>query len=86
MSRGALSCRRLPSWIMILAFGRAKRFPAAPPARIMAAADMPMPTQIVDTSQRTCCITSYIAHAGVAEAAGRVDVEVDVFSGSSASR
>ena len=58
MSRGAPRVPALPSWIMILAFGRANRFPAAPPARIIAAADIPIPTQIVDTSQRTCCMTS----------------------------
>ena len=40
------------------ALGRAKRFPAAPPERIMAAADMPMPTQMVETSGSTCCMTS----------------------------
>ena len=39
-------------------FGSAKRFPAAPPARIIAAADMPMPQQMVDTSGSTCCMTS----------------------------
>ena len=40
------------------AFGSAKRFPAAPPVMIMAAADMPMPKQIVDTSGRTCYMAS----------------------------
>ena len=40
------------------AFGSARRFPAAPPHRIMAAADMPIPTQMVATSGRTCWITS----------------------------
>ena len=43
---------------MIRAFGRASRLPGAPPHRIIAAADMPMPTQIVDTSGRTCWMTS----------------------------
>ena len=32
--------------------------PGAPPARIMAAADMPIPKQIVRTSGLTCCIAS----------------------------
>ena len=58
MSLGAPRAPADPWWIMILALGSAYRFPGAPPARIIAAADMPMPTQMVDTSQRTCCITS----------------------------
>ncbi len=58
MSRGAPRLPALPWWIMILALGSARRLPAAPPARIIAAADIPMPTQIVDTSGRTCWITS----------------------------
>ena len=47
-----------PWWIMIFAFGSAIRFPGAPPARIIAAADMPIPTQIVRTSGLTYCIVS----------------------------
>ena len=47
-----------PWWIISFAFGSAKRLPGAPPAMIMAAADMPIPKQIVDTSGRTCCIAS----------------------------
>ena len=58
MSEGAPRVPAEPWWIMIRAFGRAKRFPAAPPERIMAAADMPMPTQMVETSGSTCCMTS----------------------------
>ena len=38
--------------------GEGEALPAAPPERIMAAADMPMPTQMVDTSGSTCCMTS----------------------------
>ena len=58
MSDGAPRVPALPWWIMILELGRAKRLPAVPPARIIAAADMPMPTQMVETSQWTCCMTS----------------------------
>ena len=32
-----------PWWIMSFACGRARRFPGAPPATIIAAADMPIP-------------------------------------------
>ena len=32
--------------------------PAAPPAMIIAAADIPIPKQIVETSGRTCCMAS----------------------------
>ena len=49
MSDGAPGCRRT----LVdhdAGLGRAKRFPVAPPERIMAAADIPMPTQMVDTS------------------------------------
>ena len=47
-----------PWWIMIFAFGSANRFPAAPPHRIIAAADMPIPRQTVATSGFTYCIAS----------------------------
>ena len=47
-----------PWWIITFAFGSAKRFPCAPPERIIAAADMPIPVQIVRTSGRTYCIAS----------------------------
>lgn len=46
MSRGP----RVPAepwWIMILELGGAERFPGAPPRRIMAAAEIPTPMQIV---------------------------------------
>ena len=58
MSEGAPRKPALPWWIISFAFGSAKRLPAAPPAMIMAAADIPIPKQIVDTSGRTCCIAS----------------------------
>jgi hypothetical protein len=58
MSLGAPRVPAEPWWIMMRALGRANRFPAAPPHRIMAAADIPMPTQMVDTSGATCCMTS----------------------------
>ena len=58
MSLGAPRVPAVPWWIMILELGRAKRLPGAPPARIMAAADIPMPTQMVETSQWTCWMTS----------------------------
>src|SRR5262245_59794176 len=47
-----------PWWIITLAFGNTKRLPAAPPDRIIAAADMPIPVQIVWTSGRTYCMAS----------------------------
>ena len=47
-----------PWWIITFAFGRTKRFPAAPPARIIAAADMPIPMHTVRTSGFTYCIAS----------------------------
>ena len=43
---------------MILELGSARRFPGAPAHRIIAAADIPIPTQIVETGGRTCCMTS----------------------------
>ena len=58
MSVGAPRVPALPWWIMILALGRARRLPAAPPHRTMAAADIPMPTQMVETSGWTCWMTS----------------------------
>jgi hypothetical protein len=47
-----------PWWIIIFAFGSADRFPGEPPQRIIAAADMAIPTQIVRTSGLTNCIAS----------------------------
>ena len=47
-----------PWWIMIFEFGSANRLPAAPPARIIAAADIPIPMQTVLTSGFTYCIAS----------------------------
>ena len=47
-----------PWWIITFAFGSANRLPRAPPERIIAAADMPMPVQIVCTSGCTYCIAS----------------------------
>ena len=58
MSDGAPRKPALPWWIISFAFGSANRLPAAPPAMIIAAADMPMPKQIVETSGRTCCMAS----------------------------
>ena len=58
MSAGVPRKPAEPWWIIIFAFGRAIRLPAAPPARIIAAADIPMPTQIVATSGLTYCIVS----------------------------
>ena len=58
MSEGAPRVPAEPWWIMMRALGSAKRFPSAPPESIMAAADIPMPTQMVDTSGSTCCMTS----------------------------
>ena len=58
ISLGAPRVPALPWWIMMRALGNAKRFPGAPPQSTIAAADMPMPTQIVETSGRTCWMTS----------------------------
>ena len=58
MSAGVPRKPAEPWWIMIFAFGSAIRLPAAPPARIIAAADMPIPMQIVRTSGLTYCIVS----------------------------
>jgi hypothetical protein len=58
MSVGAPLNPAEPWWIMSFAFGSANRFPAAPAATIIAAADIPIPKQIVETSGRTCCIAS----------------------------
>ena len=57
-SRGAPRIPAVPWWIMILPLGSAMRRPAAPPPRIIAAADIPMPIRLVATGQLTCCITS----------------------------
>ena len=43
---------------MIRALGSASRLPAAPPASTIAAADIPIPTQIVETSGRTYWMAS----------------------------
>src|SRR5215216_8061275 len=45
-------------WIRILAFGRATRFPFAPPARMTAPIDIAIPTQVVWMSGLTYCIVS----------------------------
>ena len=58
MSLGAPRAPALPWWIMMRALGRARRLPGAPPQSTMAAADIPIPTQIVETSGRTCWMTS----------------------------
>ena len=58
MSLGAPCVPAEPWWIMIFELGRARRLPGAPAHRIIAAADIPIPTQIVETGGRTCCITS----------------------------
>ena len=58
MSRGAPRAPAEPWWIIILAFGVASLLPGAPPQRIMAAADIPIPTQTVETSHRVLCMTS----------------------------
>ena len=58
MSLGVPRAPAEPWWIITFAFGRQKRFPGAPPVRIMAAADMPIPRQIVRTSGLTCCMVS----------------------------
>ena len=58
MSAGVPRKPAEPWWIITFAFGSANRFPGAPPARIIAPADMPIPTQTVRTSGRTCCIVS----------------------------
>ncbi len=47
-----------PWWIISFAFGRANRLPGAPAAVIIAAADIPIPKQMVETSGRTCCMAS----------------------------
>jgi hypothetical protein len=41
-----------------LRVGEGEALPGGPGEGIMAAADIPMPTQIVETSQLTCWITS----------------------------
>ena len=58
MSLGAPRVPAEPWWIMIRALGRARRLPAVPAPRIIAAADIAIPTQIVLTSGRTCWIAS----------------------------
>ena len=58
MSDGAPRNPAEPWWIIIFVFGNAKRFPGAPPQRIIAPADMPIPRQIVRTSGLTNCIVS----------------------------
>ena len=58
MSDGAPRMPAVPWWIITRALGSASRLPRAPPARIIAAADMPIPTQMVATSGRMCCMTS----------------------------
>ena len=58
MSAGVPRYPADPWWIMIFAFGSAKRFPGAPPQRIIAAALMPIPRHTVDTSECTYCIAS----------------------------
>ena len=78
MSLGAPRVPAEPWWIMILALGSASRLPGAPPHRIIAAADMPIPTQIVDTSGADVLHDVVDRHAGVRQAAGGVDVEMDV--------
>ena len=65
MSLGAPRAPAEPWWIMILALGRAMRFPLAPPHSTMAAADIPMPMQMVATSGRTCWMTSLTSRSGV---------------------
>ena len=47
-----------PWWIITFEFGSTKRFPAAPPARISAPADIAIPTAYVCTSGFTNCIAS----------------------------
>jgi hypothetical protein len=58
MSVGAPRKAPEPWWIITFEFGSAIRFPGAPPARIMPAADMAIPTQIVRTSGLTYWIVS----------------------------
>ena len=58
MSEGVPRKPAEPWWIIIFAFGSAERLPGAPPQRIIAAADIAMPTQIVRTSGLTNCIVS----------------------------
>jgi hypothetical protein len=57
-SAGVPSNPEEPWWIMILAFGNAKRFPAAHPHRRTAPIDMAIPTHMVDTSGLMYCIVS----------------------------
>src|SRR5580765_1570498 len=78
MSAGVPRNPAEPWWIMIFAFGSAARLPAAPPQRIMAAADIPIPVQTVRTSGLTNWIRVVDRHARVGRAARRVDVEADV--------
>ena len=61
MSAGVPRVPADPWWIITFEFGRTKRFPAAPPARSMAPADIAIPMQYVWTSGFTNCIASYIA-------------------------
>ena len=58
MSAGVPRKPAEPWWIITLEFGSARRLPAAPPPRIIAAADMPMPMHTVATSGLTYCIVS----------------------------
>ena len=45
-------------WIMIVAFGSAKRLPLAPPPSSTAPIDAAIPTQVVATSGWISCIVS----------------------------
>ena len=58
MSAGVPRKPAEPWWIITFAFGSANRLPGAPPASTIAAADIPIPTQIVRTSGLTNCIVS----------------------------
>jgi hypothetical protein len=58
MSAGEPRKPPLPWWIITFEFGSAKRLPAAPPERIIAPADIAMPTHTVRTSGLTYCIVS----------------------------
>ena len=66
---------------MSFAFGSAKRLPGAPAATIIAAADMPIPKQIVETSGANVLHRVVDGQPGVDLAARRVDVERDVLVG-----
>ena len=70
MSAGVPRKPAEPWWIIIFAFGSAIRSPGAPPASTIAAADIPIPTQIVLNVRLHPLLRVVDCHAGAAEPPG----------------